>query len=82
MRLHVIRIGNSRGVRIPRAVLEACGIDEEVDMKVDSRRIILEPRRSPPRTGWAESLREMHLRGEDRLLLPEATDAEFKEWEW
>jgi antitoxin MazE len=82
MKASVVRIGNSRGIRIPKTVLDECGIAEEVDLKVEKRRIILEPVKARPRSGWAESFREMRVKGDDRLLLPDGIDAELKDWNW
>jgi antitoxin MazE len=85
MRTSVVRVGNSRGIRIPKPLLEQCAIGEEVDLSVDGRKIILKAipgRKKRPRAGWAEALREMHAAGDDRLLLPDAIDAEMDDWAW
>ncbi len=82
MKVNVVRIGNSRGIRIPKTLLLACGIDEELDLKVEKQRIILEAVKARPRSGWADRFREMHARGDDQLLLPEGIDAELKDWNW
>jgi antitoxin MazE len=34
MRTKIVKIGNSRGVRIPRALLDEAGIDDAIDMSV------------------------------------------------
>jgi antitoxin MazE len=82
MRANVVRIGNSRGVRIPKSILAACGIDDVVDLSVADGKIVLEaaPR---VRQGWAEAAEEMAGRGDDALLdpvMPTAFDED--EWEW
>ena len=81
-RANIVRIGNSRGLRIPKAVLEACGIRDAVELTVEAGRLVVQPVKSA-RAGWAEAARAMAERGEDHLLDPEVPTAfDEKEWEW
>ncbi len=43
MRISVIPIGNSRGIRIPQAVLKQCGFRSEVDLEVQDDKLVLRP---------------------------------------
>jgi antitoxin MazE len=82
MRVNVVRIGNSRGVRIPKALLEQCGIGDAVDLTVEEGRLVVRPLHRA-RAGWAEAAGAMVARGDDRLIdptTPTAFDAD--EWEW
>lgn len=54
MEVDVVRIGNSRGIRIPASILKQCGIDKKVTIKIDGDTITLTPSRAP-RQGWAEA---------------------------
>ena len=82
MRANVIRIGNSRGLRLPKPLLEQCGIGEVVDLAVENGRLIVTPLRRP-REGWAEAAHTMATRGDDRLLDPETPTAfDRSEWSW
>jgi antitoxin MazE len=56
MRAKIIRIGNSRGIRLPKPILEASGITDEVDLKVEEGRVILMRPQKHAREGWAESI--------------------------
>lgn len=85
MRASVVAIGNSRGVRIPKPVLEKCRISDEVEMTVTKSRIVLRPvltRKHHPRAGWSEAFSRMADSGDDRLLMDESVDAVFKDWKW
>ena len=85
MRASVVAIGNSRGIRIPKPVLEACRIADEVEMTVTRGRIVLRaimPTTGNPRAGWAEAFSKMAGAGDDRLLMDETVDAEVKDWKW
>ena len=82
MRLAIVRIGNSRGLRIPKALLEAAGIEEQVDLTVEDHRLVVTPVTTRhPREGWAEAFAAMAAAGDDALLDPE-TPTEFDDTEW
>jgi antitoxin MazE len=82
MRANIVRIGNSRGLRIPKTVLEQCGIGDAVDLTVEEDRIVLRPLRRT-REGWSEAAATMVAHSDDRLLDPESTtDSDEKDWEW
>ena len=82
MRAKVVQIGNSRGVRIPKSILAACGIEDTVDLSVDDGKIVLTAA-SRARQGWAEAAREMAQRHDDVLLDPGTpTSCDEDEWEW
>ena len=83
MRTHIIRIGNSQGIRIPKALLEECGLSGDVDMTIrDGALVISSP--AAPRRGWADAFREMASRGDDSLLDAESTltSSDEESWEW
>lgn len=82
MRTSVVRIGNSRGVRIPKSILAACGIEDAVDLTVADGKVVLTP--APRvRQGWAEAAQEMADRGDDTLIDPPTMTAfDEDEWEW
>ena len=82
MHARIVRIGNSRGLRIPRALLEECGIRETVELKVEQGCLVVRPVRGV-REGWEEAAREMAERGDDHLLDPESpTEFDEADWEW
>lgn len=71
MRLSVVRIGNSRGIRIPKRVLEECRVADHFDLAVKRGRLILTPVRSAPRRGWDVAAARMASAGDDAPLLPD-----------
>lgn len=82
MKTHLIRIGNSRGVRLPKPLIAQAGLTDEVRLRVRDGGILIEPA-TPSRSGWAEAAREMHQRNEDSLLEPyTVTHFDETEWEW
>ena len=67
MRTRIVRIGNSRGVRIPRPLLEQIGLHGEVELSAEHGSLVIRPARKP-RSGWDGAFRAMARRGEDALL--------------
>ena len=81
MRAELVRIGNSRGIRIPKPLIEQCGFGDVVDLRVENERLIVSTERRP-REGWAEAFRAANAKREEPLLpdFPNAFDRE--EWRW
>lgn len=78
----IVRIGNSRGIRVPKILLDQAQLPEEVELHAEPGRLVIEGRR-PPRAGWAEAARAMANRGHDKLLdEPTATRFDREAWEW
>jgi len=82
MQLNIVQIGNSKGIRIPKAILDQCQIEDQVDLEVKDGRIILEPRRKTPREGWAKAFKDMQSNQEDALLIDDSVDIDSDDWEW
>jgi antitoxin MazE len=79
MKTRLIRIGNSRGVRLAKPVLEQAGLEDEVEIRVQPGAVIITAAESP-RAGWAEAAAKY---GPSRLLdAPSATRFDGEEWEW
>lgn len=76
----IIRIGNSRGVRIPKPLLEQAGLEGQVRLRVVDAGILIE-RKGAVRQGWSEAAELMQERGETGLL-DEPTSTEFEETDW
>jgi len=75
MRLAVVSIGNSKGIRIPKTILDKYKIGDSVEVEMREDGIVLKPVHKP-REGWEESFRQMHENGDDRLLIPDVFDDE------
>lgn len=78
----IVRIGNSRGVRIPTELLRQSGIEGDVTLRLEEGRIVIAPSRQP-RSGWEEELRIMAEKGEEKKELDESANRfDEEEWEW
>ena len=82
MKIRLVRIGNSRGVRIPKPLIEQAGLDGEVEVQVKDGAIII-TRADQTRAGWSEAVDLLLERREDYVLEDTPpTHFEEKEWEW
>jgi antitoxin MazE len=63
---HIIKIGNSRGIRIPKILLDQAKLGDEIELEVQGEKLIVRSVRSP-RQGWDEQFAEMARRGDDKL---------------
>jgi antitoxin MazE len=83
MKTRLVQIGNSRGIRLPKALIEEAELGEgDVEVKAESGYLVIRSVRRP-RTSWAELARQMAERGEDHLLDPPAsTRFDREEWKW
>jgi antitoxin MazE len=77
----VVRIGNSKGIRIPAVILKECNITDKVEMEVKDGKIIIIPV-DQPRKNWAEAFKEMHQNKDDELLIDESIGIGLEDWEW
>ena len=78
MELSVIKIGNSKGIRLNKSILSRYNIKDKVEIIFERGRIILRPV-SKPRQGWEDAFRTMHENHEDNLLIPDVFEDEADE---
>jgi len=80
MEASIIKIGNSKGLRLSKSILEKYNINEKVEIILEKGRIILKPIENP-RKNWEMAFQKMHLENDDQLLVNDVFDNEtFEEW--
>lgn len=80
MEISVINIGNSKGIRLPKLILEKYSISDKIELIMESGYFILKAK-SEPRKNWEESFKMMHENGDDQLLMDDVfEDENFEEW--
>lgn len=82
MKAAIVPIGNSRGIRIPRAILEQCRIKKNVELDVKGNTILIRPLKRKPRQHWEEAFKTMHERREDLMAIDDCIDLHTADWEW
>ena len=82
MKTRIVKIGNSKAVRLPKPFLVEAGLGEEVELTVEGNRIVIAPS-DHPRSGWDKAFAAMAQRGDDALLdLSDLPPTEWEETEW
>lgn len=82
MKARLVRIGNSRGVRLPKPLIEEAGLSDAVELLVRDGAIVIASAQLP-RSSWALAAKRLRQRGKDRLLDPPSTTRfDEEEWEW
>jgi antitoxin MazE len=71
----IVQIGNSRGIRLNKMLLEKYQIGDKVELILEKDYIILKPVHTP-RQGWEQAFKEMHENGDDRLLIDDVFEDE------
>jgi antitoxin MazE len=83
-RTRVVRIGNSKGLRLPKLLIDQLKLEGEVELLPADGQLVVRPVLHP-RAGWDDALKQMHAYGDDVLLdatpVP-ATAWDDAEWEW
>jgi antitoxin MazE len=80
MEVSIIKIGNSKGFRLTKTILERYNITDKIELILEKGQIILRPI-SEPRQGWDKAFQKMHENSDDQLLMNDVfEDENFDEW--
>ncbi len=80
MEVSIVQIGNSKGIRFSKTIIEKYNFRDKVDLILEKGQIIIKPL-TRPRKGWEELFKEMSGRGDDRLLFNDVfEDENIEEW--
>ena len=80
METSIIKIGNSKGLRFSKTILEKYNIKEKVELILEKGQIILRPIEKP-RKNWENEFKKMRLNEDDKLLMNDVFDDEnLEEW--
>ena len=85
MLVSIVPIGNSRGIRIPKSVLQQLNIEEKVELEIHDRELLIRPIKKKVREGWSEEFMKMHNNGDDKLLINDLEEFEEQDefqWKW
>tara|TARA_R110002050_G_C8914235_1_gene510992 strand:- start:626 stop:871 length:246 start_codon:yes stop_codon:yes gene_type:complete len=80
MEISVVKIGNSKGIRLSKTLLERYSIKGRIDLILEKDQIVLRPL-ATPRKGWEKAFKEMNENGDDKLLIDDVfEDDHLDEW--
>jgi len=81
MKTRLVPIGNSRGLRLPKPIIDALGLTDEVDMEVRADSLVIRPSQGK-RAGWADAAKALAAEGGALLDSPTPTRFDEEEWTW
>lgn len=80
MKVPIIPIGNSKGLRLSKTLIEQYNIKDQVELILEKGYLIIKPIEEP-RRGWEAAFQQMHAEGDDQLLMDDVFDDEsFDAW--
>ena len=80
MKIPIVPIGNSKGIRLNKILIEKYAIQDTVELILQEDCIVLKPT-TVSRKGWDKAFQKMQIHGDDQLLIPDVMDDEnFEEW--
>lgn len=68
MEISIVNIGNSKGIRLSKTILEKYSIGDKIEIFLEKDYIILKPK-AHPRKGWEKAFKKMHENGDDLHLM-------------
>jgi antitoxin MazE len=75
MDISVVQIGNSKGIRLSKTLIDKYNIKDKIELILEEEFMILKPK-TKPRKGWEESFKKMHRAGDDNRLMPDVFEDE------
>lgn len=80
MEVSIISIGNSKGIRLSKSLIEKYKLEDSIELILKKEYIILKPKTSS-RKGWEKTFKKMHENGEDKSMIADIfEDENFEEW--
>lgn len=78
MRINLVKVGNSKGVIIPAAILASCGLKDAVDLQIKGKKLVIEALKRP-RSGWFDGYQ---AKNDESVLDSIPLDEGDDEWVW
>ena len=80
MEIQVVQIGNSKGIRLSKTLIDKYHIKDKVDLRLEKDQIVIKSI-SSPRRGWDKAFKAMHENGDDKLIINDLfNDETLEEW--
>jgi antitoxin MazE len=78
MRINLVKVGNSKGIIIPAAILASCGLKDAVDLQIKGKKLVIEALKQP-RAGWFDTVQ---TEPDEAVLDAIPVDEGDDEWLW
>lgn len=80
MTISLISIGNSKGIRLSKTIIEKYNLQDSIELILEKDHIVLKPK-TEARKGWDKAFKKMNENGDDKSLVRDVFDDEnFDEW--
>ena len=80
MTISLISIGNSKGIRLSKTIIEKYNLQDSIELILEKDHIVLKPK-TEVRKGWDKAFKKMNENGDDKPLMRDVFDDEnFDEW--
>jgi antitoxin MazE len=80
MTISLISIGNSKGIRLSKTIIEKYNLQDSIELILEKDHIVLKPK-TEARKGWGKAFKKMNENGDDKPLIHDVFDDEtFEEW--
>jgi antitoxin MazE len=77
----IVQVGNSQGIRLPKAMIELTGIKENIEIEVRDNQIVITAA-SKARVGWGDAFARMVSDGDELAPLAVTDTWDEAEWVW
>lgn len=78
MEINLINIGNSKGIRLSKIIIDKYKIQDKLELIMEKDYIILKPKKEP-RKNWGKAFKKMHQNGDDQLIIDDVFEDEIFE---
>ena len=75
MRVPIVPIGNSKGIRLSKTIIEKYDLKDTVELILDDNFLIIKPVVNP-RHDWEKAFKAMHDNGDDKLIIEDVFEDE------
>ena len=78
MTCDIIKIGTSKGIRLPAVLLKELDNPTSFEIKFDAKKLVLIPKeKAKPRDAWSEAFSKMSTNGDDKLIIDDSIDLDL-----
>lgn len=82
MLISLQKIGNSRGIVIPKPLIEELHLTNKIELLIEHDALMIRNPNKNIRNGWREASQRLSRQGDDHLVWPEFTNDEDKDLIW
>ena len=75
MEIPIVPIGNSKGIRLSKTLIEKYDFKDAVELIMDDEYLIIKAV-AHPRKNWGIAFKNMHEKGDDKLLIDDIFEDE------